>query len=158
MLFKPIRIMIGAVGLAVAACSSQTAQQRTPDPSIPSSSSKLKAAEKTAPAARFLSRSDHFDALQSAGLKGDYAEFADLLEGADTTAIVTTLRQSFGGRPFDAYTSKSQNTQTSHKRLLELRGTGGRLYLYVELDKVSGGWNLATYDLDRSRANLVGKL
>lgn len=108
--------------------------------------------------AEYLTRSGHFEALQDAALKADYARFAGLLQAPDPQAVVASLQQSFSGRPFDAYTAQSRNTNSAHKRLLELRGTGGRLYLYVELDKVPGGWDLARYDMGRSRTSVLSNL
>ncbi|MEM7057128.1 MAG: hypothetical protein AAF557_06035 [Pseudomonadota bacterium] len=108
--------------------------------------------------AEYLTDSAYFQDLQAAALRGDYAAFAGFLKASDPTVVVSQLQQSFAGRPFDAYTAKSQTSATAHKRIVELRGTGGRLYLYLELDKVAGGWNVGEHQLDRNRRRIVTRL
>ena len=110
------------------------------------------------PKADYTTYSDHFAALQRAGLAGNYTAFAGLLKPQDSSQVTTALQTSFRGGPFDVYTQKSAETNTSHERLVELRSTGGRLYLYLKLDKVPGGWALVGYDLGRNRAAVSARL
>lgn len=111
-----------------------------------------------APKAQYPTESAHFGALQMAALSADYASFAIHLDGGDTAPIVQTLTQRFGGRPFDVYTEMAKTDTRSHRRLVELRTTSGRLYLFVELSKVAGGWNLAAHELTPRRAVAEGRM
>ena len=69
--------------------------------------------------------------------------------------LVGQLNASFSGQPFDIYTAKSRTSATDHRRIVELRGTAGRLYLFLVLDKVVGGWTMASYDIDRNRNAII---
>lgn len=108
--------------------------------------------------ADYTTETNHFQSLQRAALGGDYLAFAEHLKAQDAQVVVAQLQQSFGGRPFDVYTAKSQTNATVHKRVVELRGTGARLYLFLELEKVPGGWNVGTYQIERDRRRIVTRL
>lgn len=111
-----------------------------------------------APKPDYPTDTGHFSALQTAGLSGDYAGFAGHLKSADPAAVTAQLQRSFGGRPFDVYTRKSDVTDATHQRLVELRNATGRLYLYLRLDRVTGGWKVATYELGRDEGSISAKL
>lgn len=115
-------------------------------------------ADPPAPKPDFATYADHFAQLQQAGLGGDYARFTALLKPADPAAVLAQLNQSFRGRPFDVYTARQTDGGSAHRRLIELRSTTGRLYLYLELDEVPGGWRVAGYELGRDRAAVSAKL
>jgi hypothetical protein len=72
--------------------------------------------------------------------------------------VVAELTQAFGGAPFDLYTADAETDDWAHRRLVELRGPGARLYLYLGLDRAPGGWNIAGYELGRDRAALAARL
>ena len=111
-----------------------------------------------APAPDYLTSADHFASLQRAGLGADYQAFARHLKPADAKLVTDALQRSFRGGPFDVYTRKSVETDAGYKRLVELRSTSGRLYLYVELDRVTGGWVVSGYDIDRKRDAVMARL
>ncbi|MFK7945361.1 MAG: hypothetical protein AB8B85_20965 [Paracoccaceae bacterium] len=115
------------------------------------------AAVKTDPA-EYVSYSDQFAGLQTAGLRGRYSEFAGHLKAPDPASVTNTLQRFFQGRPFDVYTLSATTGPQTHQRLVELRSTSGRLYLYVELDKVPGGWNVAEYKLDNKKTTFGTQL
>ena len=110
------------------------------------------------PAADFRTQADQFAELQGAALDGDYASFARFLGSRDEEAVVAELTQAFGGGPFDVYTADVRTDDRAHRRLVELRGPGARLYLYLGLDRAPGGWNIAGYELARDRAAVAGRL
>lgn len=110
------------------------------------------------PSADFATRDDQFAALQHAALTADYGKFANVLGASDPAEVVARLNQAFGGDPFDVYTDRAETDSDEHERLIELRGTKGRLYLYVRLEKAPGGWNMAGYELGRDRAAIAGRL
>ena len=116
------------------------------------------AAAVSTPKADHATHAEHFAALQRAGLAGNYPAFAGLLKPQDPAQVTAALQASFRGGPFDVYTQKSAQSSNSHERLVELRSTSGRLYLYLKLDKVPGGWALAGYDLGRSRNGVAARL
>jgi hypothetical protein len=111
-----------------------------------------------APKPDYATHTGHFAELQKAGLTGDYAAFARHLKPADPAAVTSQLQRSFGGRPFDVYTRKSDVSDAAHRRLVELRSATGRLYLYLRLDRVTGGWKVATYELGRDESSISAKL
>jgi len=147
--FGPLRtvFVLGALGL-LAACADQ-GSGATNDPEGAG------AAAATPPEADYLTQTQYCQALQSTALKADYAGFAGHLSAADQATIVAALQRSFAGRPFDAYTANTRTTDGAHRRVVELRGTGGRLYLYLELERVPGGWTVGRYQLDRNRRRIV---
>jgi len=106
----------------------------------------------------YATYSQHFLALQDAGLKADYNAFAGHLDPADLATVVRRLDVSFGGQPFDVFTQKTDNSATTHRRLIELRGQRGRLYLAVRLERVSGGWKFAGYTIGRDRHTVMAQL
>ncbi len=114
--------------------------------------------EAPVPKADYLTHTDHFQSLQRAGLAGNYGAFAEHLKAADPTPVLAQLQKSFAGRPFDVYTAKSQTNATGHIRFIELRGTGGRLYLYVKLKKQPGGWTVGEYEMSRDRRSIAIRL
>ena len=111
-----------------------------------------------APKPDYVTYSDHFVQLQKAGLTGNYDAFVGLLKPADPAPVVAELRRSFRGKPFDVYTRKADASGSAHKRLVELRSSDGRLYLYMKLDKVPGGWKVAGYELGRNKAAMSARL
>lgn len=134
----------------LAACADQVASIGAPD--------ETGAAEKPAPKADYLTHTDHFQALQRAGLAGDYNGFAGHLKATDPAPVLAQLQKSFAGQPFDVYTARSQTNATGHIRFIELRGTAGRLYLYVKLKKQPGGWTVGEYELSRKRDSIAVRL
>jgi hypothetical protein len=110
------------------------------------------------PAADFRTQADQFAELQASALAGDYVAFARFLGARDEDEVVSLLTQAFGGGPFDVYTSDASTDDWAHRRLVELRGPGARLYLYLGLDRAPGGWNIAGYQLGRDRAAIAGRL
>lgn len=100
----------------------------------------------------YASFTDYFAKLQGAGLKADYPAFARLLKAGDPAPVLQDLQRSFRGAPFDAYTANSFFNKSHHRRVVELRNTTGRLYLYLELDKIGPRWSLAHYELGRDKA------
>ena len=124
----------------------------------PGANSPAATQQAAAPAPDYLTASDHFAALQSAGLSASYAEFARHLKAADAKTVTDALQRSFRGGPFDVYTRKSAETDGAYRRVVELRSTSGRLYLYVTLDRVSGGWTVSGYELDRRRDAVLARL
>lgn len=110
------------------------------------------------PPADYLTQSDQFAALQSAALAADYENFAFHLRASDPQAVVRQLRDAFAGGPFDVVTIQARTNSRDHRRVAELRGPTDRLYLYIELDQSAGGWNVARYDLSRSRDTTLGRL
>lgn len=110
------------------------------------------------PPADYLTQSDHFAELQRAALASDYEGFADHLGAGDPQAVVGQLRDAFGGGPFDLYTLDDETGSRGHRRVAELRGPSGRLYLYLELDRADGGWIIDRYELSRDRATSLARL
>ena len=110
------------------------------------------------PAADFRTQADQFAELQAAALDADYTSFARFLGARDEEAVVAQLTDAFGGGPFDLYTADAETDGGAHRRLVELRGPGARLYLYLGLDQAPGGWNIAGYELGRDRAAIAGRL
>ena len=110
------------------------------------------------PAADFRTQADQFAELQGAALVGDYQSFARFLGARDEEAVVAQLTDAFGGAPFDVYTADAATDGGAHRRLVELRGPGARLYLYLGLDRAPGGWNIAGYELGRDRAAIAARL
>jgi hypothetical protein len=110
------------------------------------------------PAADFRTQADQFADLQGAALAADYVSFARFLGARDEGAVVARLTEAFGGGPFDLYTVDTTTDDWAHRRLVELRGPGARLYLYLGLDRAPGGWNIAGYELGRDRAAIAGRL
>jgi len=117
-----------------------------------------KPAQPATPAAEYATATQHFIALQQAGLTADYDGFVRHLAEADRAAVKSALAATFAGQSFDSYTARAQGSATAYKRLVELRGTGGRLYLYVELQKVPGGWAVAGTEIGRDRRAMVTRL
>ncbi|MEM1159717.1 MAG: hypothetical protein AAGJ28_02190 [Pseudomonadota bacterium] len=110
------------------------------------------------PTADYATEALHFSALQKAGLNADYAAFAGHLKAADPAAVITQLQASFNGSPFDVYTQKSDTDGAAHRRVIELRSTRGRLYVFLQLDKVTGGWTVAGHQIGRDRGTILAKL
>ena len=134
-----------AIGLG--ACSSSDGERaRAPTPRA------------TVNIADYITYSQHFLALQKAGLNGDYAGFAQHLKPADPQSVIQRLNVSFNGRPFDVYTRKTSTSDTTHRRVIELRGMRGRLYLLVRLDRVSGGWKVSDYTIGRDGNAILARL
>lgn len=125
---------------------------------VPGGDSAVTAAKPTSPAPDYATTADHFAGLQSAGLSAGYAEFAKHLKAADPKTVTDALQRSFRGGPFDVYTRKYSETDGRFQRLVELRSTSGRLYLYVSMDRVPGGWIVSGHDLDRKRAVIMARL
>lgn len=146
-----LRLIAGLAGLCLmSACADGTARP-------PGTDAGAKAAAPTV-RADYATYTDHFVALQSAALKGDYPGFAGHLKSANPQTVVTLLQSNFAGRPFDVYTAQARTSATDHRRVVELRGTGGRLYLFLVLDKVTGGWKVTSYEIDRNRNAIVTRL
>lgn len=108
------------------------------------------------PPADYLTQSDQFAELQRAALAADYETFARHLGAGGE--VVGQLRDAFGGGPFDVYTLQASTGSRDHRRVAELRGPNARLYLYVELDRAAGGWNLDRYELGRDRSGALARL
>lgn len=108
--------------------------------------------------AEYQTQSSHFRALQRAGLSGDFKGFAKHLGLADQSKIAAMLGRAFGNQPFDVYTWKTAATSDAHSRLIELRNRNGRLYLFVRLDRVRGGWYVANSVINRDRSVIAAKL
>ncbi|MEM7422212.1 MAG: hypothetical protein AAF334_00735 [Pseudomonadota bacterium] len=115
-------------------------------------------ATSSAPAAQYSTSADHFRGMQLAGLRGDYDAFAEHLKTDDPGSVLAELGRSFGGGPFDVYTSKSEARDDSHRRIVELRSTAGRLYVYVALDRVPGGWIVADRAVSRNRQTVSSRI
>ena len=115
-------------------------------------------AKPAAPAPDYATTGDHFADLQRAGLAGSYGEFAKHLKAADPKTVTDALQRSFRGGAFDVYTRRSSESGARFQRLVELRSTSGRLYLYVAMDRVPGGWVVSGYDLDRKRDVIMARL
>ncbi len=116
-------------------------------------------AKPEAPApADYLTKTDQYAALTKAAVSADYPAFARHIGAKDPAPVVATLSQNFRGQPFDAYTRRAVEEASAHKRLIELRTTSGRLYLFLAMEKVETGWNLADYELTRSRAAATARL
>jgi hypothetical protein len=115
-------------------------------------------AKPTTQAPDYATTGDHFAGLQRAGLAGSYTEFAKHLKAADPKTVTDALQLSFRGGPFDVYTRKSSESGARFQRLVELRSTSGRLYLYVSMDRVPGGWVVSGHDLDRKREVIMARL
>lgn len=116
------------------------------------------AARPQLPPADYLTQSDQFASLQEAALSADYEGFANHLHASDPQAVVTQLRDAFAGAPFDLYTLDAETGRREHRRVAELRGPSGRLYLYLELDRAAGGWNVERYELGRDRDSALARL
>lgn len=116
------------------------------------------AAQDPAAPAQFETASDQFSALQSSGLRGDYTSFADALKAPDPAPVIADLRRSFRGEPFDVYTRRATVDDETARRAVELRSTMGRLYLYVEMRRVPGGWIVEDYALSRKRDAVMTRL
>jgi hypothetical protein len=110
------------------------------------------------PPADYLTQSDQFASLQEAALSADYAAFAQHLHAGDPQAVVAQLQDAFAGAPFDLYTLDAETGRNGHRRVAELRGPSGRLYLYLELDRAEGGWNVERYELGRDRDSALARL
>ncbi len=110
------------------------------------------------PAADFRTQAEQFAELQRAGLAADYPAFARYLDARDEQAVVAQLTEAFGGGPFDVYTADAETDDGAHRRLVELRGPGARLYLYLALDEAPGGWNMAGWELGHDRAAIARRL
>ena len=134
---------IGAILLVLAAC--QAGQ-----PGAPSAPA--------APKADYVTYTDHFEALQRAGLSANYQGFIGHLKPSDPAPLLADLQRSFRGKPFDVYTRRAETGPVDHRRFVELRSADGRLYLFLKLDKVPGGWAVADYDLGRNEAVISAKL
>lgn len=137
------RAPIAALLLALAACGGPEVElsQRPP-----------------LPAADFRTQADQFAELQGAALDADYVSFARFLGAREEEAVVDELTEAFGGGPFDVYTADVATDDREHRRLVELRGPGARLYLYIGLDRAAGGWNIAGYELGRDRSAIARRL
>lgn len=110
------------------------------------------------PPADYLTEAAQFAELQRAALSSDYEGFASHLHASDPQAVVGQLRDAFGGGPFDVYTLDAETSSRDHRRVAELRGPSGRLYLYLELDRADGGWNVERYELGRDRSTALARL
>lgn len=108
--------------------------------------------------AQYATHTDQFAELQTSGLRGDYPGFARALKVEDPAAIVALLNRSFGGKPFDVVTREANSDTSTHKRAIELRNTTGRMYLFVEMAKVPGGWVVSEHDLGRQRGPILARL
>lgn len=110
------------------------------------------------PPADYLTEAAQFAELQRAALAADYQGFANHLHASDPQAVVGQLQDAFGGGPFDVYTLDAETSSRDHRRVAELRGPSGRLYLYLELDRADGGWNVEGYELGRERDAALARL
>ena len=110
------------------------------------------------PPADFRTQADQFAELQVSALAADYVSFARFLGATDEQAVVARLTEAFSGAPFDVYTADAETDSWGHRRLVELRGPGARLYLYLGLNRAPGGWNIAGYELGRDRAAIARHL
>lgn len=148
---KPLSVLragIAVIGVcALAACEAGVGGATSSAPAAPQ-----------APAPDFATATDHFASLQRAGLGANYVDFAKHLKAADPKIVTDALQRSFRGGAFDVYTRKSAEKGSSFQRLVELRSTSGRLYLFVELDRVPGGWIVKGHDLDRKRSVIMARL
>ena len=108
--------------------------------------------------AQYATYSDQFAELQTSGLRGDYPGFAHALKVDDPDTVVAQLNRSFRGKPFDVFTRNAKEGPSSHKRTVELRSTSGRMYLFVEMEKVQGGWVVSGHDLSRQREPILARL
>ncbi|MEM9062851.1 MAG: hypothetical protein AAGD13_20505 [Pseudomonadota bacterium] len=140
------RFVVGFCCLALAACADNGG----------SGGSAVKIA--AAPAAQFVTYNDQFAELQASGLRGDYAQFARALKAPDPAPVIADLRRSFGGQPFDVYTRRATVNDQTARRAVELRSTTGRLYLFVEMTRVPGGWIVKDYTLSRKRDAVMTRL
>jgi hypothetical protein len=136
--------MSAAALLALVACGGGT-----PDVQVP--------VRAPLPPADYRTQADQFARLQRAALAGDYAAFAGELGSGDAGEVADQLTQAFGGAPFDVYTAEAVTTDSAHRRLVELRGPSARLYLYLALARVPGGWDVADYRLGRDRETLASR-
>jgi len=139
-------LMMVAALLIVPACEPQPGQGSSSE------------AAKSTSAPDYVSFTDHFVALQRAGLQADYAGFATHLKAKNAAAVVSELRRRFAGQAFDTYTLSSRSGPVRHQRIVELRGTTGRLYIYLDLGKVTGGWVVAAHQIGRNRDVILAKL
>lgn len=148
----PVVLMLAGL-LALGACGKGAAPG-----SASTGDAGLSASASTSEPPQYATSAEQFAGLQRAGLSGDYRAFAGHLKAEDPQSVTNKLQQSFGGRPFDVYTRTAKPGADAHRRLVELRSTTGRMYLYVALDKVPGGWRVADYRLDRKRAAVSTQL
>ena len=116
------------------------------------------AQRQSVPETDFRTQAEQFAELQEAALAADYVSFARFLGARDEEAVVAELTEAFGDAPFDVYTADAKTDDRVHRRLVELRGPGARLYLYLALDRSPGGWDIAGYQLGRDRAALARRL
>ena len=108
--------------------------------------------------AQYATFSDQFAELQTSGLRGDYPGFARALKVDDPAQVVAELNRSFRGQPFDVFTRTTKAGPATHKRAVELRSATGRMYLFVEMSKVPGGWVVSEHDLSRQREPILARL
>ena len=108
--------------------------------------------------AQYATYSDQFAELQTTGLRGDYPGFARALKVDDPASVVAQLNRSFRGQPFDVFTRDATSAPSSHKRAVELRSRTGRMYLFVEMEKVPGGWVVSGHDLSRQSEPILARL
>lgn len=111
-----------------------------------------------ASSAQYATYSDQFAELQTSGLRGDYPGFARALKVDDPAEVVAELNRSFRGQPFDVFTRTATEGPSTHKRAVELRSATGRMYLFVEMSKVPGGWVVSAHDLSRQREPILARL
>ena len=110
------------------------------------------------PPADYLTKTEQFAALTPAAVSADYPAFARPIGADDPAPVVAALTRNFQGQPFDAYTRRAVDDANAHKRLVELRTTRGRLYLFLAMERVETGWNLADYELTRNRGAAQARL
>lgn len=110
------------------------------------------------PPADFRTQAEQFADLQEAALAADYLSFARFLGARDEQATVAQLTEAFGGIAFDVYTADSETDNWTHRRLVELRGPRGRLYLVTALNRAPGGWDIAGFELGRDRKAIAPRL
>jgi len=107
---------------------------------VPSSS----AAESVAPK-RFASSTDVSVALQVAGTRADYANFAQIVAGDQSASVISTLQKNFGGTAFTSKTVSARASARSDQRVLVLSSGGKELTLELEMAKGSDGWKVTSH-------------
>jgi len=114
--------------------------QNSAAPAPPSS-----AAENVAPK-RFASSTDVSVALQVAGTRADYANFSQIVAGAESASVISTLQKNFGGTAFTSKTVSARASARSDQRVLVLSSGGKELTLELEMAKGSDGWKVTSYN------------
>lgn len=147
-------LALGGCGAQSGAGGAPSAGAAKPAPAAP----RITQPQPQQPEVDYDTYTQHFIALQSAGLAADYDSFISHMAESAQPAVMAAIRDAFGGQAFDSSTAKTFNSATHHRRMVELRGTRSRLYLYVELTKVPGGWEVTQSEIGRNRGRIVANL